>query len=207
MISHEYRCIFVHIPRCAGTSIETWLCNQDWWEFEPHTKHLLASQAKELYANWWDDYFKFAVVRNPIDRTRSCLHYSDYFGLRQTPSGISFEEYHSHFGRDIVLEHDYRFSNRSELINDRHQPDAVYCNILDEPLDFIARYEQLGEDMKFIEAKLGVSRPFNHWVEKSRDNHKLNKRDIEAITKMYRLDFEKFGYAIDEFEYRRDING
>ena len=23
MISHEYRCIFLHIPKCAGTSIET----------------------------------------------------------------------------------------------------------------------------------------------------------------------------------------
>ena len=197
MISHKYRCIFIHIPRCAGTSIETWLCNEDWWNVEPHSKHLIASQAKRLYANWWDQYFKFAVVRHPLDRMRSCLHYSDHFGLQQTPNGLSFERYHALFGHDIVLEHDHRFWNREDILRNQHKPGAVYSNILDEPLDFIARFEQLSEAMKFVETKLSVPRPFGQWIEKSKDVHSLNVRDIEAITQIYRNDFPRFGYSID----------
>ena len=29
MISHDYRCIFIHIPKCAGTSIEDALGHLD----------------------------------------------------------------------------------------------------------------------------------------------------------------------------------
>ncbi|MDF2620749.1 MAG: uncharacterized protein K0S00_3408 [Xanthobacteraceae bacterium] len=54
MISHQYKCIFVHIQRCAGTSIEVWIDGADFWYKEPNNKHLLASQAKELYAAYWD---------------------------------------------------------------------------------------------------------------------------------------------------------
>lgn len=47
MISHELKCIFVHIPRTAGSNIERSLIGQDWWEVSHETKHLLASQAKK----------------------------------------------------------------------------------------------------------------------------------------------------------------
>ena len=55
MISHELKCIFIHIPRTAGSSIERALINDDWWTVESKTKHLIASQAKKIYSEYWND--------------------------------------------------------------------------------------------------------------------------------------------------------
>jgi len=71
MISHELKCIFIHIPRTAGSSIERALINDDWWNVDRKTKHLIANQAKKLYSEYWNDYFKFSFVRDPYSRMLS----------------------------------------------------------------------------------------------------------------------------------------
>ena len=71
IISHKWKCIFVHMPRTAGTSIETLLVGCDWWEIERQTKHIRASQAKAIYAKWWDSYVTFSVWRPYEDRLES----------------------------------------------------------------------------------------------------------------------------------------
>src|SRR5262249_27422070 len=164
MISHEHRCILIHIPRCAGTSIERWICGADWWTIEPETKHLLASQARLLYREHWDHYFKFSVVRAPIDRMISCAKYGEHFGVSiDGDNRMSLARYHERFGHDVVVEFEYRYYKREQVITPRHGPGKVYGNTLDEELDFIARYENLENDIKVIgEAiKLPVPEPFN----------------------------------------------
>ena len=49
MISHKYKCIFIHIPRTGGTFIENLIFGKDWWGIDKKTKHITASQAKEIY--------------------------------------------------------------------------------------------------------------------------------------------------------------
>jgi hypothetical protein len=75
MINHKYKFIFLHIPRTGGTSIEKALFGQDWWGVHPPSKHLTAHMAKQIYAPYWQDYFKFTFVRNPWDRMVSMLKY------------------------------------------------------------------------------------------------------------------------------------
>ena len=74
MISHELKTIFIHIPRTGGTSIETALVGNNWWKIEPATKHIDWCEAKKFYANYWNDYLKFSVVRNPWDWLVSLYH-------------------------------------------------------------------------------------------------------------------------------------
>lgn len=197
MICHDLKCIFVHIPRCAGTSIEKWIVGEDYWFIDRSSKHIIASQAKSLYSDYWNSYFKFSIVRNPFDRVRSCLKYKDHFGIELNSSGdIDFARYREIFGRDIVVEHDHRFHNRDELLSDRHLPGQVYGNILDEELDFVARFENIEADMRYVQTTLGIKEKFEIHVEASPSGSRkmLTRRDIEAVSNMYAKDFDIFSY-------------
>jgi hypothetical protein len=198
MISHKHKCIFIHIPRCAGTAIEILICGRDWWSVEPSTKHLLASAAKKLYRTWWDDYFKFSIVRDPIDRMISCLKYSDHFGLSIDKfNHMSLEGYYEKFGRDIVIEFDHRFSKREDLITPKHKAGQVYGNILDEEIDFIAKFENFDRDMAAIGARIGLPGKATAVVE-----HSVNRIDRASlaldsrreIAHLFREDIRRFSY-------------
>lgn len=203
MISHELRCIYVHIPRTAGTSIEQWLVGRDWWRQEPSTKHLLASQAREVYAPYWDEYFTFSIVRNPWDRMISCLHFADHFGLRATTDeegrmDLDLTGYLQRFGDPVVVEHDHRFTQRDELLRPEHHPGTVYGNVLDEDLDYIGRMEDLDEVARTISSACGVAEPFpmRHRAVASLDavRPQLSDRSRERIHQLYAEDIARFGY-------------
>ena len=197
MISHDLKCIFIHIPRCAGTSIETWLCGRDWWDIDPASKHLTAGQARHEYARWWDGYFKFSVVRDPYSRTLSLLKFREHFGLERSPAGlIDFSGYEKLFGRDPVIEHDHRFARRDQIMTENHKTGQVYGNLLDEPLDFIAKSENLATDMAFVQHRIGVTTPFNLHVERTNmpQREPLKPEDRSWIAATYAGDFQEFGY-------------
>jgi len=65
MINHQYRCIFVHIPKTAGKSINR-LFGMEWQKHKD-----ILCYAKELRPEVLANYFKFAIVRNPWDRMLS----------------------------------------------------------------------------------------------------------------------------------------
>lgn len=93
MISHENKCIFVHIPKVAGTSIISIFDDQvkvktenrlllpfepDANKFDPPPTHLRITDyvkyghvSKEIFY----EYFKFTFVRNPWDRIVSVYKY------------------------------------------------------------------------------------------------------------------------------------
>lgn len=195
MINHDLKCIFIHIPRCAGTSVEYWLCGKDWWSIDPASKHLTARQARNLYAEYWGRYFKFSIVRNPVARSLSCLKYADHFGLSACGGTIDFSGYHARFGSSIVVEHDYRFHTENDVRHPGQKPGQVYANILDEPLDFVARFETLDQDMERIRAELGLTQRMKIHAEQSTEPSIRPNQSTEAkILAMYKEDYRIFRY-------------
>ena len=83
IVSNKYRFIFIHIPKTGGTSIAEpdyeggngalagYLGEQDYAQ----AGHIRAVGLKQRIGASWDQYFKFAFVRNPWDRLVSLYHY------------------------------------------------------------------------------------------------------------------------------------
>ncbi|MEI9916847.1 MAG: sulfotransferase family 2 domain-containing protein [Methylovirgula sp.] len=206
MISHKYRCIFIHIQRTAGSSIEEMITTDDWWRREASTKHLLASQAKRLYADYWDDYFKFSFVRHPVTRVMSCLKFTDHFGFSLSKGNrINFDGYRGLFGDRTVVEFDHRFYRREEIIQPQHCDGSVYGNILDEELDFIGKFENLAEDTKFIRDRLGIPYMKLPHLERSRTSSiRPNNHVLADIETLYARDFERFDYSLLDTQLLRE---
>lgn len=200
MISHKYKCIFIHIPRTGGSSIEKWMVGYNWFKHYPSTKHIFASQAKEIYKDYWDDYFKFSFVRNPWDRMVSCIKMKGFFKVKVNKNNIiDLSGYKKQFGYPLTIENDYRFYNRGKVLdNNKHIENCVYGNFLDEELDFVGKYENLKEDIAFIKDKLGIKTPFKEHASKSPKRKPYNKYYNENVKKevenIYYHDIVNYNY-------------
>jgi len=102
MILPDKKVIFIHLPKCGGSSIEVALArhaDEIVYEENEHSitlrygaiqreiekyfkitfenyKHLTAGQYKEFLGKEYDDYFVFSVMRDPPDRIKSLIHWS-----------------------------------------------------------------------------------------------------------------------------------
>ena len=196
MISHKYKCIFVHIPRCAGTSMEINICGKDWWRTEGgrKTKHLISSTAKRIYEPYWNDYFKFSFVRNPWDRMVSMGKCPAFYGvhLSKTPPSINFNGYLKKFPKIEV-------DPRSQSCHDNFspEPNSVYLNILNEELDYIGKFENLQEDFNIICDAIGKPRSALAMSQRSKRqpySFYYNDEKRKIVEELYAKDIEHFGY-------------
>ena len=198
MINHEYQCIFIHIQRTAGSSLEYLIDGRHWWGKElRHEKHLLASQARKLYAPYWDSYFKFSFVRNPWSRMVSMLRWGAFLGVTEENGHLNISKYKKTYGFPLTVEFDTRFHKKSAI--PKGGEGCAYSNILDEELDFIGKYENLEEDSNVVFRTIGLNQQmaFNK-PQKSYDSLSYHpyytektRRDIEV---MYKNDLVKYGY-------------
>ncbi len=136
--SDRHRCVFFHVPRTGGSSIET----LDWWN--QWTGHLPAAVDADVPVN----HFSFAVVRNPWDRFVSLYHYF----ATMTPA-------HRWYVPNARIADDVqRIGSFSEFCRTFHgwrhrdnlhfQPQCRWIADADGKLlvDFVARFEQLQAD-------------------------------------------------------------
>jgi hypothetical protein len=106
MISNKHKCLFIHIPKTAGQSVERIFLSLNGLDWEnrsslllkkntsivnapPRLSHLTAAQYVSLeFLSPTDfmEYYKFSVVRNPWDRVVSIykyLQYNRFMGFEQ----------------------------------------------------------------------------------------------------------------------------
>lgn len=205
MISHEHRCIFIHVPKTGGSSIEhliwtreqrtpAFLCRGFVSEF--HNKyqtgglqHLLARQVRaEVGADVFARCFKFAFVRNPWDKAVSQYAYmAQREDLRRfvgmTPR-TTFKHYLSLIARR------------------RHvQWEPQLSFLLDEDgellVDFVGRYERLADDAQRVLRCLGLSEGVLPHENPGRRRAYPAYYDDEAremVAEMYAEDIRWLGY-------------
>jgi hypothetical protein len=131
-------------------------------------------------SDYWDDYFKFAFVRNPYDRAVSWYEYRKRPEAGHPTRGLSFEDF---------LGHGPLWRACYELICDES------CNVL---VDYVGRYENLEGDVSDVMKTLGL--PFGglprlNGSPSRRDYREYFTDDVrELLPDNYKMDLKVFGY-------------
>lgn len=165
-------------------------------------KHLTASYAKILYKEYWDDYFKFSIVRNPWSRMVSMCKCSYFYGCRIENGKLNISKY---IERWPVIEIDPRTNchiNDHSVIHDN----SVYKNLLLDDLDFVGRFESLEEDFNFIKESIGLdleSFPcYNNQssmeIKSKHYTEYYDKETKQRVSELYAQDIEAFNYKFGE---------
>lgn len=206
-IDYKKRFIFVHIPKTAGTSIESHLFNiplnkDDIIDYsslplEYQNKHLIGNEnqftrmihypikkiIKVKHNININDFFIFCFVRNPFDRLVSEYHYFRF------PNIIPFKDYVKY-----IVKQTFDLGKLEKWFSAHLLPqydfisinDKIYCN-------FIGRFENLEEDYKFICKKLDIK-------EHGLPHYKKSRRDTD-----YRIYYDDETRAIVENCYKKDL--
>ena len=216
---------FVHIPKNAGTSIETIaLKNNITWGFRDWTKK---NEDNKLIKNSWDCFKKsgnwinrstnnnvknnmgcypwhktpdelgrtiykkddelFCVVRNPYDKIISAYKYAN--GKRASKEGLNtfIKDKLTHFKKNE------RWNGCHILPQYKYTHGNIKC-------DHILKFENLENDLKKLNENYENKNINNIKLEKNnKSKSKLNTNDLtqeskDLIYKVYKKDFELFGY-------------
>ncbi|GHE80262.1 sulfotransferase family protein [Thalassotalea profundi] len=233
MISHQFNCVFVHIPKTAGQSIEHFflnLHNLTWKEkdqlllkknTDPQKgpERLAHMTAKEYYQcghieqKDYQHYFSFSFVRNPWERLVSeYLH-------KKIDKKMSLKEFvlHGWPSQNIFCDK-YR-----HIIP---QADYLYDEYGQQLVDFIGRFENLHNDFSYVCKQLNIAdtslphknssygfrrlitRKFRHLfrTDKRVNSHYSEYYDDELqeiVAEIYAKDIELFGYEFDKPAYNK----
>ena len=189
MIDHERRLLFIHIARTGGTSVETALAGNDWWDICPESKHISASQTRKLYGEHiWQSFVKFIIVRNPWDRLVSMWAAGWWWDDRTHLRGIKPLTF-----RDFVL--------TLRPHPNEHYDSLFYHQILDEKLYFVLRFETLMIDFSLMLKQLNLPDVILPHIQSRRSWRRVHYRkyfDNESaslVEKMFESDISQYGYS------------
>lgn len=199
----KYGCIFIHVPKVAGTSIERVVFETDKW-LVGHVRVLdYINQDK----NKFESYFSFAFVRNPFDRMVSAFHYlkkgggNDYdknWADENLKNFDTFEQFvlalQNKNVKDKILSWQH-FTPQYKFICDENK------NIL---VNFIGKLENINNDFKIVKNELNFDRNLIHSNSSKHEifSNYYNEKTYNIIAELYKEDFALFDY---DLEYKESI--
>jgi hypothetical protein len=213
VINHDLRAIFIHVPKCAGSSVEHALFGT----FEPrvpdyerlsgwcperriHLQHATPRQLLELELvtpETWRDYFTFSIVRNPFDRA-----VADYYWVMRNRHLVgTFSDYLTAAGpfRSVLAQacsYEYRGDHLVSQVSFLDTGDAA-------PLDFVGRFEDLDATEAALRSALGApdlvlphvnqsKRRFRHY------SHFYRDAECDLVARRYAGDLDALGYSYED---------
>lgn len=194
VISDGLRCIFVHIQKTGGISIESVLRQGDpaiGSHLHEGRRHLSAREIAPLVpAEQWNGYFKFAFVRNPWDWLVSRYHWSRY---TQHLFDYGFEEMLARMAQGSPLAADAAWLQNEALL-----PQVERLSVGGKVrVDFVGRYENLQHDFDEICTRLCIEpRTLPHTFKTNHGSYVDYYDDAtrKIVERLYATDIAAFGY-------------
>lgn len=187
MIDFNRRLLFIHIARTGGTSIETACAGIDWCCIDLPSKHLSAAQTRARYGEEiWNRFTKFTIVRNPWDRLVSMWSTGSWHSEQDGESCRDMKAFLAQLKPHPVEKYQSLF----------------YHEILDEPLDYVLRYENLHDDLLRMLKERSLPPVVLPHVEATRRNHYSSyytPETAEIAGAMFRRDIEDYGYRFESW--------
>ena len=187
--SDKYRCIYIHIPKTAGSSIYNLIGYT-------YIGHVPYSWYKTRDLKKFTDYFKFSIVRNPWDRLVSTFFYlkkggnnaMDYYWAKKNvfkfnSFGDFVEEWVNHDNCNSWI----HFAPQHKFIFDKNRNLQV---------DYLARFENLDEDFELVSKKLNLNHNLPHTNATKRNPYQeyYTERTKDIVGNVYYKDIELLGY-------------
>jgi len=225
IISHKHKFIFIHIPKCAGSSISTSL--REYYGYDSPEKlrnadlndfamfkidsiygnadylnqHSKYKDIKEYFDNNnfnINDYFKFAFVRNPWDLQVSKFKYLKRLYKENKHTYIEWVKKNGNlsFKEFLMQSDDPQLNYLSEKHIDSQTPKQNKVLV-----DFIGKHETLQLDFNTICDKIGIPRQELPHENKTEHKHYTKYYDDETreiVAKKFAKDIEYFGYKFGE---------
>jgi len=189
--SDEKGIVFLHVPKTGGTAVVRFFnirSLHDWNpEVRPSPQHLTCEMLRKKIGNKkYEDYYKFAFVRNPWARILS-----SYFWRQTLPKKrpvLPFPDF-VETARQAVTKR--RFYDQD--FSDHFIPQVEYTVDVDD----IFRFEEFDKSIKVLAAKLGIeTEPVPPRKPKPHDRYwtYYDNQTRSVIAEIYREEIEQFDY-------------
>jgi chondroitin 4-sulfotransferase 11 len=192
MISHKHKCIFIHIPRTGGTTIESLLPDG---LYEGH--NTLQGYKHKVGSGGYEHYYKFAFVRNPWDKMLS-----EYFWFRNVKYAYPDEEVKQFFRKSASCFSEFVSLFFKTTVGDptHRMCQLDFLNPVCE-LDYIGRFERYAEDFMKISTYIGID--IDVCPHENNISHRpyweyYNDETRKIVAEKYAKDIEYFGYEFGE---------
>lgn len=231
LVSHRHKLVFVHIQKTGGQTVSRVLKDNisDITRFK--RKHEFAICAMEELEDW-NEYFKFAFVRNPWDRLVSWYSMISDEGTppSRRPLSKKMEKRHLRQARRreqrrnqnllwrYVLENSSTFDEFIRKCTGKieikegisysftyNQLDYVSDRDGNLLVDFIGRFENFQSDLHEVSNRLGIELRFVPHNNPSPHRHYSSYYTPETeqiVRERFKRDIEYFGYEFEDVERR-----
>ena len=219
MIFPTYKCIFIHIPRCGGTTIEdTLFDDKSFFRTDTYPNILNLpyplnhctlediNKSRVLHPNF-NKFYSFTFVRNPFDRL-----VSEFFYLRDRlelsddiKGGLIYLSNYSDGGirgNHCMSQHKFIETNNPKISKYIGQG---LMNLLGaeftKPIDSVGRFENFQKDFNAICDKVGI--PQQQLPHRNSTKHKhyteyYDEETKQIVAEKYAKDIEYFAYKFGE---------
>jgi len=193
----KYKCIFIHIPKNAGTSVITLLNGNEKIQQE-HNSYwdYLRSDPKK-----YREYEKFCIVRNPWDRLFSGYQYIRNGGNKGSDKYLSgmLNKQCKNFNDFVMNWLSFDRIYNIKVLN----PQFIYIyDSQNERIEIqnILRFESLNDDFHIIKKRLGISQELPTLNQsKIKDYRNVYTEEmVERVAEFYSFDIRLFNYQFED---------